>query len=45
MKKFIFIAVLLAVCTGVGAQENLYEIKSSKVTMQMDMMGRKITHE
>ena len=45
MKKFIFIAVLLAVCTGVGAQENLYEIKSGKVTMQMDMMGRKITHE
>ena len=45
MKKFIFIAVLLAICTGVGAQENLYEIKSGKVTMQMDMMGRKITQE
>lgn len=45
MKRFIFIAVLLAICTGVGAQENLYEIKSGKVTMEMDMMGRKVTQE
>lgn len=45
MKKLAIIAVLAAFCVGAHAQEKLYEIKSGKVTMEMDMMGQTIVQE
>lgn len=45
MKKLAIIAVLAAFCVGAHAQEKLYEVKSGKVTMEMDMMGQKIVQE
>jgi len=35
----------MAFCIGAHAQEKLYEVKSGKVTMEMDMMGQKIVQE
>ena len=45
MKKILIIAALCAFCMGAQAQEKLYEVKSGIVTMEMDMMGRKIVRE
>lgn len=45
MKKLAIIAVLAAFCVGAHAQEKLYEVKSGKVTMEMDMMGQTIVQE
>lgn len=45
MKRFAIIAVLAAFCIGAHAQEKLYEVKSGKVTMEMDMMGQTIVQE
>ena len=45
MKKILLIAALCAMCMGVQAQEKRYEVKSGIVTMEMDMMGRKIVQE
>lgn len=40
MKKLLIIAALLSFCIGAGAQEKIYEVKSGKVTMEMEMMGQ-----
>ena len=45
MKKILLIASLCALCMGVQAQEKRYEVKSGIVTMEMDMMGRKVVQE
>ena len=45
MKRLAIIAILAAFCVGAHAQEKLYEVKSGKVTMEMDMMGQKIVQE
>ena len=45
MKKILLIASLCALCMGVQAQEKKYEVKSGIVTMEMDMMGRKVVQE
>lgn len=45
MKKLAILAILAAFCVSANAQEKLYEVKSGKVTMQMDMMGQTITQE
>ena len=46
MKRLAIIAVLAAAfCVGAQAQEKLYEVKSGKVTMEMDMMGQTIVQE
>lgn len=45
MKKLLIIAALLAGCFAAGAQEKMYEVKSGIVTMEMDMMGQKITQQ
>jgi len=45
MKKLLIITALMAFCIGAHAQEKLYEVKSGKVTMEMDMMGQKIVQE
>ena len=45
MKRLAIIAVLAAFCVGAQAQEKLYEVKSGKVTMEMDMMGQTIVQE
>lgn len=34
------ITVLLSLCIGAGAQEKIYEVKSGKVNMEMEMMGQ-----
>ena len=45
MKKLLIIAALLSCCIAAGAQEKRYEVKSGKVTMEMDMMGRKVVQD
>lgn len=40
MKKLLIITALLSFCIGAGAQEKIYEVKSGKVTMEMEMMGQ-----
>lgn len=45
MKKILLIAVLCVFCAGMQAQEKKYEVKSGIVTMEMDMMGRKVVQE
>lgn len=45
MKKLLIIATLLSVCIAAGAQEKRYEVKSGKVTMEMDMMGQTMVQE
>lgn len=45
MKKILLIATLCALGICAQAQEKRYEVKSGIVTMEMDMMGRKIVQE
>ena len=45
MKKILLIAALCALGICAQAQEKRYEVKSGIVTMEMDMMGRKIVQE
>lgn len=45
MKKILFFAALLSLCIAAGAQEKRYEVKSGKVTMEMDMMGQAMVQE
>ena len=45
MKKILIIAVLCLMGMGAQAQEKLYEVKSGIVTMEMDMMGRKVVQD
>ena len=45
MKKLLIITALMAFCIGANAQEKLYEVKSGKVTMEMDMMGQVMVQE
>lgn len=45
MKKILIIAVMCLMGMSAKAQVNLYEVKSGIVTMEMDMMGRKIVQE
>ncbi len=45
MKKLMIITALLSFCIGAGAQEKMYEVKSGKVTMEMDMMGQTMVQE
>lgn len=45
MKKLLIITALLSFCIGAGAQEKLYEVKSGKVTMEMDMMGQTMVQD
>ena len=45
MKKLMIIAGLMALCLGAAAQEEIYSVKSGKVTMEMDMMGQKIVQQ
>ena len=45
MKKILIIAALCLMCMSAKAQVNMYEVKSGIVTMEMDMMGRKVVQE
>jgi hypothetical protein len=45
MRKILLIAALCGLGICAQAQEKLYEVKSGIVTMEMDMMGRKIVRE
>lgn len=45
MKKLMIITALLSFCMGAGAQEKIYDVKSGKVTMEMDMMGQTIVQD
>lgn len=45
MKKLLIIAALMVFGIGANAQEKLYEVKSGKVTMEMDMMGQTMVQE
>lgn len=45
MKKILIIAVMCLMGMSAKAQVNLYEVKSGIVTMEMEMMGRKIVQE
>lgn len=45
MKKILIIAVMCLMGMSSKAQVNLYEVKSGIVTMEMDMMGRKVVQE
>ena len=46
MKRLVILAILAAAfCVGAQAQEKLYTVKSGIVTMEMDMMGQKVTQE
>lgn len=45
MKKLLIIAALLSCCIAAGAQEKRYEVKSGKVTMEMDMMGQTMVQD
>ncbi len=45
MKKLLIITALLSFCMGAGAQEKIYDVKSGKVTMEMDMMGQTIVQD
>lgn len=45
MKKILLIAALCALGICAQAQEKRYEVKSGIVTMEMDMMGRKVVQE
>ena len=45
MKKLLIIAALLSFCIGAGAQEKIYEVKSGKVTMEMEMMGQTMVQD
>ena len=45
MKRFAIIAILAAFCVGAHAQEKIYDVKSGKVTMEMDMMGQAMVQE
>lgn len=45
MKKLLIIAALMLSGTGAIAQEKLYEVKSGKVTMEMDMMGQTMVQD
>ena len=41
----LIILAICGICTGARAQEKFYEVKSGVVTMEMDMMGRKVVQE
>ena len=45
MKKLLIIAALFVCGLGAQAQEKLYEVKSGKITMEMDMMGQTMVQE
>ena len=45
MKKFLLIAALCVFYMGAQAQEKIYEVKSGIVTMEMEMMGRKMVQD
>ena len=45
MKKILIIAVMCLMGMSAKAQVNLYEVKSGIVTMEMEMMGRKVVQE
>lgn len=45
MKRLIIITALMAFCLGAVAQEKMYEIKSGKITMEMDMMGQTMVQD
>lgn len=45
MKKLLIITALLSFCIGAGAQEKIYEVKSGKVTMEMEMMGQAMVQD
>lgn len=45
MKKLLIIAALLSFCIGAGAQEKIYEVKSGKVTMEMEMRGHAMVQD
>lgn len=45
MKKLLIFAALLSFCIGAGAQEKIYEVKSGKVTMEMEMMGQAMVQD
>ena len=45
MKKILILASLLFICMMTNAQEKRYEVKSGILTMEMNMMGRKIVQE
>ena len=45
MKKLLIIAALFVCGLGAQAQEKLYEVKSGKITMEMDMMGQAMVQE
>ena len=45
MKKLLIIAALCAFGICAQAQEKRYEVKSGIITMEMDMMGRKVVQE
>ena len=45
MKKILIIAVMCMMGMSAKAQVNMYEVKSGIVTMEMDMMGRKVVQE
>ena len=45
MKKLLIIAALCALGISAQAQEKRYEVKSGIITMEMDMMGRKVVQE
>ena len=45
MRKILIIAALCLIGMEAYAQEKLYEVKSGIVTMEMDMMGRKVVQE
>ena len=45
MRKILIIAVMCLMGMSAKAQVNLYEVKSGIVTMEMEMMGRKIVQE
>ena len=45
MKKILIIAVMCLMGMSAKAQVNMYEVKSGIVTMEMEMMGRKIVQE
>ena len=42
MKRFI-IALMMTLCISAAAQEQFYTVRSGIVTMEMEMMGQKVT--
>lgn len=45
MRKLLIITALLSLSIAAFAQEKRYEVKSGKVTMEMDMMGQTMVQE